>query len=81
VDLYSQEQKQIFQFHPGITDVSSLFFWNESDLLSQQDQPEDFYITTILPQKINKSLTYQKSANFLSDLGIIFKTIKSFIFR
>jgi lipopolysaccharide/colanic/teichoic acid biosynthesis glycosyltransferase len=81
VDLYSEEQKQIFQYHPGITDVSSLYFWNESELLAQEEQPENFYITSILPQKLDKSMNYQKSATFLSDMGVIIKTVKSFFSR
>ena len=81
VDLYTPEQKQIFAVKPGITDVSSLYFWNESELLGEQENPENYYITTILPQKLKMSLTYQKSATFISDLGIIFKTIKSFFSR
>lgn len=78
VDLYNATQKEIFQFRPGITDVSSILFWNESDLLAQASDPEKHYIEVILPQKIEKSLSYSKKANLWSDLGIILKTIQSF---
>lgn len=77
VNFYSMEQKSIFAFKPGISDVSSLLFWNESELLAQQKDPESYYIQQILPQKLSLSLNYQKTATFFSDLGIIFKTIQN----
>lgn len=78
VDLYDSNQKEIFQFRPGITDVSSILFWNESELLAQSTDPERHYIDVILPQKIEMSLAYSRKANFFSDLGMIFKTVQSF---
>lgn len=78
VDLYDSDQKEIFRFRPGITDVSSILFWNESELLAKATDPEKHYIDVILPQKIEMSLAYSKKANLFSDLGIIFKTVQSF---
>lgn len=78
VDLYDTNQKEIFRFRPGITDVSSILFWNESELLAQSTDPERHYIDVILPQKIEMSLAYSRKANLFSDLGMIFKTVQSF---
>ena len=44
VDLYDSNQKEIFRFRPGITDVSSILFWNESELLAKATDPERHYI-------------------------------------
>jgi lipopolysaccharide/colanic/teichoic acid biosynthesis glycosyltransferase len=81
VDLYSSKQKEIFQFRPGITDVSSICFWNESDLLAQAPDPEKHYIDVILPQKIEMSMSYSQNAHLGSDLAIILKTVKSFFIK
>ena len=75
VDLYSEEQKQILNVRPGITDISSITFRNENDLLSQSNNPEQYYIKEIMPQKISLSLNYIKTRTFFGDIKLIFKTI------
>ena len=75
VDLYSEEQKQILNVRPGITDISSITFRNENDLLSQSNNPEQYYINEIMPQKISLSLNYIKTRTFFGDIKLIFKTI------
>ncbi|HBN04480.1 MAG TPA: glycosyl transferase [Bacteroidales bacterium] len=75
VDLYSEEQKQILNVRPGITDISSITFRNENDLLSQSNNPEQYYINEIMPQKIALSLNYIKTRTFFGDIKLIFKTI------
>ena len=77
VNLYNDEQKQILSVRPGITDPASITFRNENDLLAQAENPEKFYIESVMPEKIRISLDYIKKRNFFTDIGIIFKTILS----
>ncbi|MDY0054321.1 MAG: sugar transferase, partial [Bacteroidales bacterium] len=49
VDLYDDNQKEILKVKPGITDIASITFRNENDLLSQNPNPEDYYIHEIMP--------------------------------
>jgi len=75
VDLYNKEQMQVFNVRPGITDIASIKFRNENDLLSQSPNPEEYYIKEIMPQKLSLNLEYIKTRTFLGDIKLIFKTI------
>lgn len=68
-------RKIIFTVRPGITDLASVTYRNENDLLAQSKNPEQTYINEILPEKLKLSLIYVNNASLLSDLKIIFKTI------
>lgn len=75
VDLYDDNQKEILKVRPGITDIASITFKNENDLLSQSSNPEDYYIQEIMPKKISLSLEYVKTRTLIKDIKLIFKTI------
>ena len=75
VDLYDDNQKEILKVKPGITDIASITFRNENDLLSQSPNPEDYYIQEIMPKKISLSLEYVKTRTLIKDIKLIFKTI------
>lgn len=75
VDLYDDKQKEILKVRPGITDIASITFKNENDLLSQSPNPEDYYIHEIMPKKISLSLEYIKTRTLIKDIKLIFKTI------
>lgn len=75
VDLYDDNQKEILKVKPGITDIASITFRNENDLLSQSPNPERYYIQEIMPKKISLSLEYVKTRTLIKDIKLIFKTI------
>lgn len=76
VEHYPAEiRKIIFTVRPGITDLASVTYRNETDLLAQSTNPEQTYIHEILPVKLKLSLEYVKNASMVSDLQIIFKTV------
>jgi len=75
VNYYNTKQKQVLNYKPGITDLASITYRNESALLAQQQNPEEFYIKNILPKKIEINLKYIKQRSFANDIKVIFKTI------
>lgn len=75
VNLYNKAQLEVLKVRPGITDMASIAFKNENDLLAKADNPEEFYVKVIMPKKINMSLKYLNERSFLKDINIIFKTI------
>jgi lipopolysaccharide/colanic/teichoic acid biosynthesis glycosyltransferase len=76
VDEYPWEAKQkIFSVRPGITDNASIFFRNEGDLLLSAEDPIEYYISEILPQKISAYEEYADTHTFLGDIQIILRTI------
>ncbi len=74
VDLYNQEQMQVLNVRPGITDLASIEFRNENELLSIQEDPNSYYINVIMPKKLQINLDYLKESNFIKDILVIVKT-------
>lgn len=75
VAMYNEEQRQVLSVKPGITDLASIEFRNENDLLDGDDDPEIKYIQEIMPAKLELNLKYISKAGFFYDIGLIFKTI------
>jgi lipopolysaccharide/colanic/teichoic acid biosynthesis glycosyltransferase len=50
----------LLKFKPGIIDLVSVKYRNESYLLALQADPEQYYIHNILPDKVNSSLEEYK---------------------
>jgi lipopolysaccharide/colanic/teichoic acid biosynthesis glycosyltransferase len=74
VARYTPEQRRILEYRPGITSPASLRFRDEEKFLTGEN-PEQFYLTTLLPQKLSMDLEYLTRRTLVSDLGIIFRTI------
>lgn len=74
VDLYNQEQMQVLGVRPGITDLASIEFRNENELLSSQNDPESYYINVIMPKKLQINLDYLKESTLFKDIWVIVKT-------
>lgn len=75
VDLYTESQRRVLDLRPGITDPASIAYRNESDLLAGREDPEGYYIGTILPDKIRISLEYGGRASLWRNLKVILATL------
>lgn len=75
VNFYKNEDLLILSVRPGITGLASLEFRNEVELLKKSKNPEDYYITTIIPHKLSLNKTYIKNQSIIYDFKLIFKTI------
>lgn len=76
-----EEKRKILSVSPGITDIASIRFRNESDLLLKTENPENVYIQKILPIKKKYYKFYLKKRSFCFDLSIIFKTVSCVLFK
>lgn len=74
VALYNEQQKKVLTVKPGITDYSSLIYFEESNELSKTTNPEEYYIKVIMPHKIDLSLKYVENKTFWFDIKIMFWT-------
>ena len=79
VELYDQEQLKVLEVKPGITDLASIEFRNENELLEKYSDPEKAYIEEIMPQKLKLNLVYINSQSLFLDVLIILKTILKII--
>ncbi|WP_229731275.1 sugar transferase [Hyunsoonleella pacifica] len=75
VNFYKPEDLIIFKLKPGITGLASLEYRDEVELLKKAEDPEKYFIETIIPDKLSYNKRYLKQRHFLFDLKLIFKTI------
>ncbi len=79
VNLYDDEQRKVLNVLPGITDVASIKYRNENELLEKSEDPESYYIENIMPDKLKLNLDYIEQRSFTNDLKVIFKTLITII--
>lgn len=75
VDMYTNEQREILKVRPGITDVASLEYIDEVEVLAQVGDPEKAYIEVIMPHKIDMNKKYLEHRNLWTDFQLIFRTV------
>lgn len=80
VNLYNTKQMQVLTVRPGITDYASIKFINENELLAQANDPEAFYISDIMPQKLELNISYIEQKDFFKDISLILKTFLKIIY-
>jgi lipopolysaccharide/colanic/teichoic acid biosynthesis glycosyltransferase len=80
VNLYNTKQMQVLTVRPGITDYASIKFINENELLAQANDPEAFYISDIMPQKLELNISYIEQKGFFKDISLILKTFLKIIY-
>ena len=74
VNLYTESQRKILSVKPGITDYASLEFFNENELLAQSNNPQQTYVTEIMPAKLLLNEKYLENPTIGNDLKIMTKT-------
>ena len=75
VNFYNEDDMNIFKVRPGIAGLASLKYRNEVELLKAAKDPEEFFIKTIIPDKLNYNKEYISKRNFFFDLKLIGLTI------
>lgn len=79
VDLYTPEQLHVLDVRPGITDLASIRYRNENELLAKASDPEQYYREVVMQDKLRINLQYISDHSFFRDLKIIFMTFKVII--
>ena len=75
VALYTAEENRLLEIRPGITDLSSIVFADEGDILQGAEDPDLRYHQIIRPWKSRLGLLYVRKAKFFLDLELIFLTV------
>lgn len=75
VEHYTDEQLKVLTVKPGITDLASIKYIKENELLGKSENPESTYLNEILPDKLELNLQYINQMSLINDIGIILKTI------
>ncbi|MGB0632839.1 MAG: sugar transferase, partial [Alphaproteobacteria bacterium] len=71
VDRYTDVEAGLLQVKPGVTDISSIVFSDEGDILSDSQDPDLDYNRLIRPWKSRMGLFYVEKQNLLLDLALI----------
>ncbi len=79
MDIYPHPDiwQRVYSVRPGITSMASLVYRHEHDILSQQQNPQHYYATVILPEKLSLDVQYAQRHNLWYDVGVIYKTVRA----
>ncbi len=75
VDQFRTDYSELLRVRPGITDIASLKYRHESDLLGASDDPEATYLEVILPDKIALGKQYIRRQSLALDLKLMCMTV------
>ena len=79
VDLYTEDQRQVLNVRPGITDYASVEYFNENEMLGKSEDPHKTYIEVIMPAKIELNKKYLANPSLGNDLSIMWRTFKRIV--
>ncbi|MBX3590987.1 MAG: sugar transferase [Burkholderiaceae bacterium] len=72
VAMYPPETRRIvLSLRPGITDLASIEYRDESELLAASDDPESTYVNEVMPAKLAQCERYVRERSFAGDLAIV----------
>jgi lipopolysaccharide/colanic/teichoic acid biosynthesis glycosyltransferase len=81
VDTYTSLEKRLLSVKPGITDLSSIVFSDEGEILRGHPDPDLAYQQLIRPWKSRLGLVYIQNQNFWLDIQLISLTITALFSR
>jgi lipopolysaccharide/colanic/teichoic acid biosynthesis glycosyltransferase len=74
-ELFRQDYEEILKVRPGITDLASLKYRDEVEVLGRAENVEREYLSRVLPDKIKLAKEYLGRTSFFFDLTLILRTI------
>lgn len=77
--LYTEEQEQVLQIRPGITDWASIKYVDENKILGESKDPDEAYVNLIMPNKIKLNMVYIQHQTLGEYFKIIFTTLKEIV--
>lgn len=80
-DLYTSQERRLIEVRPGITDISSIVFSDEGDILKDQADPDIAYNQLIRPGKSLLGLHYIEHRSLGMDLKLIYLTAIAILSR
>ena len=70
---------KVLSVRPGITDLASIEYRDESSVLAQAADPEQAYIHEVLPRKLALSAKYVDEATLWGDVRLIWRTLVAIV--
>jgi lipopolysaccharide/colanic/teichoic acid biosynthesis glycosyltransferase/nucleoside-diphosphate-sugar epimerase len=79
--LYTVQERRLFEVRPGVTDLASIVFADEGEILAGSTDPDLDYNQSIRPWKSRLGLLYLERHTFAGDLQILGLTVLAAISR
>jgi lipopolysaccharide/colanic/teichoic acid biosynthesis glycosyltransferase len=79
VELFRERYRTILTVRPGVTDLASIRFRHEEEILSSSGEPLREYAERILPAKLDLAEDYVKTRTVGGDLCILFRTAAAIV--
>lgn len=74
-DMYTEEEKAIFDLKPGITDWASMANFEQFKGFTTAEDSDKFYLEQVRPLKLKLQLYYRYHHGFFSDIKCILWTV------
>lgn len=78
-DLYTAEEKRLLSVKPGVTDISSIVFSDEGDILADSKDPNLDYNQLVRPWKSRLGLFYVDHSSLGVDIRLVFLTANAIL--
>ena len=78
-EYYKKENSKFFDMLPGITGKASIYLSNEEELMEKVDNPKEFYIKEIIPQKVKLNEYHLEYNNIFNNIKVMFETVVKII--
>jgi lipopolysaccharide/colanic/teichoic acid biosynthesis glycosyltransferase len=66
---------KVLSVRPGITDLASIAFADESEQLARAADPEREYVQVVMPRKLALAASYAESPSLTRDIAILWRTL------
>jgi lipopolysaccharide/colanic/teichoic acid biosynthesis glycosyltransferase len=70
-------REKVLSVRPGITDIASIEYRDESAVLARAQDPEQAYIHEVMPHKLALAASYVDQASVWTDVKLICRTIRA----
>ena len=81
VVLYTDEERYLLDVRPGVTDLASIVFSDEGEILADSEDPDVRYNQVIRPWKSRLGLLYVEKRSLVLDFLIIGLTVIAILSR
>ena len=78
-NLYTKNEQEILKVQPGVTDIASIVFSDEGEILKDSNDPDIDYNQLIRPRKSKLAIFYKEKRSLTFDISLILITIIAII--
>ena len=79
MERFRDDYAEILKVLPGMTDLASVKYRDEAEVLAGFADPEAAYVEHILPEKIALAKEYVRRSSLGLDLTLILKTLRRLV--